>query len=179
LLDADIVHRSRTLADRGAAAMLADLDPRVHWHGDHVVVDDGAAPRSARVAAGGLVLQPSAFLWPEIWVKPSSLTRTTVRYPARGVGLLWTSDAAAPPPAALEALLGAPRARLLRQLLTPCTTGDLAARLGVTPSAISQHLRVLRSAGLVTSEAVGRSRIHALAPLGRAIAGIDGTRPKR
>ncbi len=171
LLDADVVHRSRTLADRGAAGLLAELDPRVRWHGDHFVVDDGQGPRTARVAAGGLILQPSVFLWPEIWVKPSSVTQTTVRYPARGVGLLWTPDAApTPPSAALEALLGVPRARLLRLLAAPCTTGDLAARLNVTPSAISQHLRVLRAAGLVSTATVGRSRIHVLAATGRALA---------
>jgi DNA-binding transcriptional ArsR family regulator len=116
------------------------------------------------------VLQPSAFLWPDIWVNPASITHTVIRYPARGIATLWAADAEQASPEALAALIGAPRARLLTMLASPATTGDLAARLGVTPSAVSQHLRVLRAAGLVTSETAGRSRIHALAPLGRALA---------
>jgi len=169
LLEADVLFRSRALADGGAAALFGGLDPRVRWHDDGVTIDDGGGPRVARVAEGGLVVQPSAFLWPDIWVKPASITHTVIRYPARGIGTLWAPDTQASPEA-LVALLGAPRARLLTLLASPSTTGDLAARLGVTPSAVSQHLRVLRAAGLVTSETVGRSRIHALAPVGRALA---------
>jgi ArsR family transcriptional regulator, arsenate/arsenite/antimonite-responsive transcriptional repressor len=37
----------------------------------------------------------------------------------------------------------------------PLCVGDLAHRLGLTPGAVSQHLRVLREAGLVTAERRG------------------------
>ncbi len=48
------------------------------------------------------------------------------------------------------------RVRLLRLLgdQSLCV-GALASRLGVTPGAVSQHLRVLREAGLVTPEKRG------------------------
>jgi hypothetical protein len=170
LLEADVVVRTRALADGGAAALFGGLDPRVRWHEAGFTVDDGGGARVARVAEGGLIVQPSAFLWPDIWVKPASITQTVIRYPARGLGTLWTPDTRAAPEA-LVALLGAPRARLLALLASPATTSALAAQLGVTPSAVSQHLRVLRDAGLVSSETVGRTRIHALAPTGRALVG--------
>jgi len=37
----------------------------------------------------------------------------------------------------------------------PIGTGEIAAKLGVTPAAVSQHLTVLRHAGLVTRERRG------------------------
>lgn len=40
--------------------------------------------------------------------------------------------------------------------------GDLAARVPVSRPAVSQHLRVLKDAGLVTATAVGTRRIYAV-----------------
>jgi ArsR family transcriptional regulator len=37
----------------------------------------------------------------------------------------------------------------------PMTVNGLAEKLGVTPSAVSQHLRVLKAAGLVSNERKG------------------------
>jgi len=37
----------------------------------------------------------------------------------------------------------------------PTTVNALAEMLGITPSAVSQHLRVLKAAGLVTNEREG------------------------
>lgn len=39
------------------------------------------------------------------------------------------------------------------------TLGELAEPLGMTLSAVSQHLRVLESSGLVTTEKAGRTRV--------------------
>jgi DNA-binding transcriptional ArsR family regulator len=49
---------------------------------------------------------------------------------------------------------------MLNVLTQPATTSDLAARLDVTPGAISQHLGVLRAAGLVTTSRDGRVVLH-------------------
>jgi DNA-binding transcriptional ArsR family regulator len=46
------------------------------------------------------------------------------------------------------------------------TAGQLVDEFDVSASAISQHLKVLREAGLVTVRAVGQSRIQALNPDG-------------
>jgi DNA-binding transcriptional ArsR family regulator len=42
----------------------------------------------------------------------------------------------------------------------PMSVGDLAAQLPVTRPAVSQHLKVLKEAGLVDEEAVGTRRIY-------------------
>jgi DNA-binding transcriptional ArsR family regulator len=62
----------------------------------------------------------------------------------------------ADPPAALEALLGAQRARILRDLDRPMTAGRIAESLMVVASAASHHLAILERAGLVERERQGR-----------------------
>lgn len=178
LLEADIAYRARNLAEGGAARMFADLHERLTWHGDYLEILDPARPAGAsRVAVprpGGLVLVPSIFLWPELWVKRRTITHTSIRYPARGVAALWEvaagQDRALRRPAC-EALLGRPKAQLLALLASPATTGELAGKLRVTPSAVSQHLTVLRAAALIRTERSGRTALHLITPLGRALLG--------
>ncbi|MFI6484286.1 ArsR/SmtB family transcription factor [Nonomuraea sp. NPDC050663] len=45
----------------------------------------------------------------------------------------------------------------------------MARALGITPSAVSQHLRVLRESGLVTRERSGRSVLYMTTPLGASL----------
>jgi DNA-binding transcriptional ArsR family regulator len=67
---------------------------------------------------------------------------------------------------AVEALLGAPRARLLGALRSPATTSALARRFGVTPSAVSQHLAVLHRGGLIDRQRSGRTVLYQASELG-------------
>lgn len=46
----------------------------------------------------------------------------------------------------------------------PRAVGELAAGLPVSRSAVSQHLKVLKEAGLVTERAAGTRRIYRLEP---------------
>jgi len=48
----------------------------------------------------------------------------------------------------------------------PRTVGALAAELPVSRPAVSQHLKVLKDAGLVVDEAKGTSRIYRIDPQG-------------
>ena len=55
------------------------------------------------------------------------------------------------------------RRRLLDLLLeAPRSVGELVAATGLTQPAASQHLRVLREAGLVSARPVGRRRLYEL-----------------
>lgn len=60
----------------------------------------------------------------------------------------------------LTALIGPTRAAILTTLTEPTTTTVLAGRHSVTPGAVSQHLSVLRSAGLVVSWRQGHSVLY-------------------
>lgn len=48
----------------------------------------------------------------------------------------------------------------------PAAVGELAERLPVSRPAVSQHLRVLKGAGLVVEHAAGTRRIYRLSPEG-------------
>ena len=47
----------------------------------------------------------------------------------------------------------------------PMAVGELAAGLPVTRSAVSQHLKILKDAGLVSETAAGTRRIYRLNPM--------------
>jgi DNA-binding transcriptional ArsR family regulator len=66
--------------------------------------------------------------------------------------------------------LGDPTRRALCERLAagPLPVGRLAEQLPVSRPAVSQHLKVLKQAGLVTDRAVGTRRLYALDPAGLA-----------
>ena len=59
---------------------------------------------------------------------------------------------------------GTRRAIVGRLAEGPQAVGQLAAELPVSRSAVSQHLKVLRDAGLVSERAVGTRRVYRLNP---------------
>jgi hypothetical protein len=172
VLDADIVYRAGLLAERGAGQLFNGLHKELHWEAGQLTL---ASRLTRKVALGrdGLVLVPSVFSWPWASFKMTTTTQTTLRYPARGIAALWQAarPTAAPAAATAERLLGVPRARLLSALRSPATTTDLARDLGVTPSAVSQHLAVLSASGLVGRQRVGRSVLYVISSLGLALLG--------
>ena len=60
------------------------------------------------------------------------------------------------------------RAIVARLAERPRAVGELADELPVTRQAVSQHLKVLKDAGLVTDRAAGTRRIYRLNPAGVA-----------
>jgi DNA-binding transcriptional ArsR family regulator len=60
------------------------------------------------------------------------------------------------------------RAIVLALAERPQAVGELAADLPVSRPAVSQHLKVLKNAGLVTEQAVGTRRIYRLNEAGLA-----------
>ncbi len=61
---------------------------------------------------------------------------------------------------------GTRRAILERLAERPRAVGELADELPVSRPAVSQHLKVLKDAGLVTERAAGTRRIYRLDPIG-------------
>jgi DNA-binding transcriptional ArsR family regulator len=169
LLDADIAFRARRLADGGLERLFADLDPGVRFDGDTLEVE-GRGEGHRDLAGEGLVLMPSAFVWPGVVLVLDRPWQPTLIYPARGIAGLWQPPPAQPP-AALGRLLGRTRAKLLLALAEPTSTTILARRLGHSPSGVSEHLAALRDAGLLTSHRIGHQVVYERTPLGMALAG--------
>jgi DNA-binding transcriptional ArsR family regulator len=70
---------------------------------------------------------------------------------------------------ALAALADPTRRTIFERLAqSPSAVGELARELPVSRPAVSQHLKVLKSAGLVMDHAVGTRRVYAIDPAGVA-----------
>ena len=163
VLEADMTYRARRLATGGARLLFADMHPNVQWRDGELRISQMLGRWRVPAAGRGLLLIPSVFEYkpvpPLVATEPPSLA-----YPSRGLGTLW-AEPPAPDATALAALLGAPRATLLRLLDEPLPTVEIARRLAVTPSAVSQHLRVLHANGLVTRARAGRHVLYTRSPL--------------
>jgi DNA-binding transcriptional ArsR family regulator len=66
--------------------------------------------------------------------------------------------------------LADPTRRTIFELLVehPCSVGDLAHALPVSRPAVSQHLKILKDAGLVIGTPAGKQRIYRVDPEGLA-----------
>lgn len=123
----------------------------------------GRHPRGGGVRrVARLVLVPSLFVSDRVQCTTSDYWGAAVYYPCSG-RYLWAE------PGDLDALggvLGGTRARCLATLVTPASTSEVATRLGIAPASVSEHLTMLRAAGLVSTARQGHSTVHRLTPLG-------------
>lgn len=169
VLEGDTTYRARQLAVGGARLLFADLHPNVQWQDGVLRIDQMLGQHDVSASGRGLLLVPSIFAYKP--VPPLSPDESpSLAYPSRGVATLSApttrSDATA-----LTALLGQPRAVLLRMLDEPLPTIEIARRLEVTPSAVSQHLQVLHATNLVTRARDGRYLLYRRSALGDQLIG--------
>jgi DNA-binding transcriptional ArsR family regulator len=159
VLEADIARRAAILSEGGMERLFTGLHDEVLWSGGDLVIHPNRTPDTVVDLGGhGIALCPSVFCWPGVAVSTRPTGTGTLRYPARGVATLW--EATEPAPDALAGLIGRTRAAILARLATPASTGELAAELNLTAGAVSQHLTVLRAAGLVATQREGRTALH-------------------
>jgi DNA-binding transcriptional ArsR family regulator len=166
LLARDIEERSRTLAERGLRETLHGLEPRIRWTSRGLEIRNRHS-ETVNVGERGIVLMPSAFMWPHVAAVVDEPWQPTIIYPARGVAELW--QATAQPSEALARLLGRTRARVLTLLEHPMSTLAVAARLELSPAGASRHLIALRDAGLIAGGRRGHEVRYARTELGAAL----------
>jgi hypothetical protein len=170
LLEGDVLHRARQMADGGAERLFADVDRTVSWADGVLSIDKGTVEQSVDLEDRGLLFVPSAFAWPDVVLVTDPKWQPTIVYPARGVGTLWEPGRPAAPEA-LGALRGKVRAAVLMALDRPRSTTDVARALGVSAGGVSQHLGILREAGLVHGHRVGRVVLYLRSPAGDGLVG--------
>jgi DNA-binding transcriptional ArsR family regulator len=169
------VERIHAAVERGVptSQLINELSPRT------AVVDDALrlapaedAPRRLQVGEQGVTVIPIiAALQAGTLATPGDML-VAGAYPVRDV---WRAfDGQTPPPASLEALLGPQRGKLLERLDHPRSAGELAATLGLAPSAITFHLRSLEAAGLVVRVRKGRNVIVYRTPRGTQLLALYG-----
>ncbi|MDT0380143.1 helix-turn-helix domain-containing protein [Streptomyces sp. DSM 42041] len=153
--------------DGGLPAVLGTLEPFV-WR-DSVLTAPYPVDHDLRLHGRGVRLVPSFFCHTApIAIADPNLPPVVV-YPVRSHPPRAENPSGAP--AALAALLGTARSRVLHALTATDTTGAIAARLGMPASTASGHLKVLRAAGLVHSRRSGPHVVHRLTGRGRHLLG--------
>jgi DNA-binding transcriptional ArsR family regulator len=150
LLEADVAYQSRRLAEGGLDRLFADLHPTVRWAGDTLIREPGGDEHHD-LDGRGLLLMPSVFKWDEVIVITDAPWQPTVAYPARGLGSVWEPRRGTGG-AALARLIGRTRAQVLAGLDEPASTTWLAHRHALALGTVSEHLAVLRDAGMVVGE---------------------------
>jgi hypothetical protein len=159
-LENDMLYRGRQLGRGGHAQLFDGLAPQVRWYDSALHIRHRRFSGHRALRGEGLMLVPSAFVWPCVFSSSIPPWQPNLTYPARGVGELWQPG----PTDASEAvgrLLGRSRALLLAQLESPASTTELAALTGLTAGGVSQHLSILHGAGLVTPHRAGRVVLYA------------------
>ncbi|MFF5056685.1 ArsR/SmtB family transcription factor [Micromonospora sp. NPDC000663] len=168
-VDNDARRRRQILDQGGINRLLATLHPTIEWRRPVLFVDY-PIDQDLHLLGRGLELIPSYFCTRKpITLKDSSL-QPMLAFPAsRPPG---TSDhETARFDEALAPLLGRTRAAILGALVTGCTTTELAAGFGISLASASEHVTVLRNAGLATTQRYGTSRFHSLTELGESLLG--------
>nr|BFD93026.1 winged helix-turn-helix domain-containing protein [Kitasatospora sp. Xyl93] len=180
-LEAERDVRRRIAGRGGVDALLGTLHPQIRWNAPVLEVP---SERDVELDLGGkgLRLAPSLFLQGAgVLLRPrrdepdEAPTLLFAMRPDRTGGPVPGGVPEAAESARrggeepLAALVGRTRAAVLHAVLDGGTTGELAGRLGVTASAVSQHTAVLRAAGLIDTRRCGNGVLHTTTSLGRAL----------
>jgi DNA-binding transcriptional ArsR family regulator len=159
LLEADVYHRARQVAEHGAGHLFNELHHTLNWDDNTLRMVRAQCGLTREATGPGLLLVPSAFAADIlIWSRPPHPPQ--LGYPARGTGTLWERRPVARVEA-IAAVIGRSRAILLTELEAPASTTELALRTGISAAGVSQHLTTLRDAGMVSAHRAGRSVLYA------------------
>jgi DNA-binding MarR family transcriptional regulator len=173
VLERDVLYRSRALARGGLAALFRDLAPLITLAEPELRVQCRGVEATRFLDGRGLRLRPSAFIWPYASATLDEMRPPELVYPARGVASLLST--AQRDDASLAALIGKTRAQVLAMLDEPMHTSGLARLCGRSPGNIADHLKALRSSGLIGRARLGRRVIYSRTPLGDAL--LSGAEP--
>jgi DNA-binding HxlR family transcriptional regulator len=174
VLERDVLHRSRSLARGGLAALFADLAPLITLAESELRVQCEGIDATRVLDGRGLVLRPSAFIWPYAAASLDETQPATLTYPARGLAsLFWRPRRR---DGALAVLIGATRSQVLATLDEPMHTSGLARLFRRSPGNIADHLKVLHDSGLIERARIGRHVVYSRTPLGDAL--VSGVEPR-
>lgn len=159
---ADLAQRAHTVMHGGTEALLSNLHSDVEWSAPVLSVHTLRADQSVDVhlRGRGLQLYPSPLI-AECLVDDDPRRHPILIYPCADGPAAEPHD---PDRDSLAALLGRTRAAVLRALITPGSTTQLARRVRISLASTSEHTRILRAAGLITTHRSQGASLHSLTP---------------
>lgn len=166
-LEAEVLFRARALALGGPEALFKGIHRDVSYESGRLTIRtdsywDGKKRRR------GILLVPSIFSWPDVFLTVRPPWRPTITYTSRGVADIW-SDARQPSSATAQQLLGRTCTRVITSLKSPQSTIETAAALRLSAAAASEQITRLWRSGLLERTRIGRRVFYALNPKGRAL----------
>ena len=164
ILERDIVYRTGLVADHGWQYAIDSLRSRRVWSSADIAIrfSDRALP-DREIADEGLIFVPRTTNGG--WWTCEQPPRYALVYPARGAAAALESAESD----ILATLLGSGRARVVRELVQPATSSQLAAVLDVSLGTVGAHLSVLRDADIVAGTRAGKNVVYRLTDRGRRL----------
>lgn len=174
-LDDDILRHARELALHGAHTMLNQVSPAMRYDDLLIQLDKSKSTceiinKDVSLNGRGLYLVPTMLTCIDhIYWQIVPEFEPMLIYGAHGSGLWYESPELPNPEKELVMALGEGRARVLLSLANPAPTSELARRLHMTSGALSQQLKRLRGAGLVTTQRRGYFVYYGLSERGQKL----------
>jgi hypothetical protein len=159
-LEGEMLHRARLLVLGGLDDLFRGLHRDVTYRQGRLIIRTGSA-WDGKERKRGLLLVPSIFSWPDVFLTVRPPWRTAITYPCRGVADLW-SETSPPASQGLQQLVGPSCARVIANLEVPRTTLEMSAALRLSPAATSEQITKLWSAGVLDRTRVGRRVFYSL-----------------
>lgn len=161
VLERDVMYRAGLLAAYGWPAAVDRMTRHSAWVATDAIQFSSQALPDRLVGPTGLQFVPVSRA-SGTWLAEGKPGEYALIYPVRGIG-----DQPPPcEPQSVDRLLGAGRARILRELDRPATTSDLATQLGAALGTVGEHLAVLRNARLIAGTRIGHRVLYRRTTLG-------------
>ncbi len=166
-LEAEVLFRARALALGGAEALFKGMHRDVSYEKGSLSVRtdsywDGKKRRR------GILLVPSIFSWPDVFLTVRPPWRPTITYTSRGVANVWAEDGRATQNGASQ-LLGRTCAKVIIALNSPQTTMETATALNLSTAAASEQITKLWRSGCLDRTRIGRRVFYTLNAKGKAL----------
>ncbi len=158
LLEREIARVGSLLVRGGPMAVLDNLTPRI-TAADGAITFDDVEPETIALAGRQIVLLPIVAGHQLLISTLDQPDRIWISYPVPDAGQLWSRRPTGPTSDNLAALLGTPRAALLRALRTPAPMSELADLAHCSASTATFHVGRLERAGLVQRSRHGQ-QVH-------------------
>ncbi len=166
-LESEVLFRARALALGGLEELFKGMHRDLRYQDEKLTVQTDSY-WDGKKRNRGILLLPSIFSWPDVFLTVRPPWQPTITYTSRGIADLW-SDVGQATPDGLKRLLGDSRARVMSTLQKPQTTIEIAAGLKLSSAAASEQIAKLWRAGILERTRIGRRVFYSLNEKGKAV----------